>query len=214
MSLVKVSAFSISLDGYGAGPQQGLHSPLGIRGTELHTWMFKTQVFQKMIGGEAGTLDVDNDFAERSFKNVGANIMGRNMFGPQRGPWPDEEWQGWWGDSPPYHTPVFVLTHHARPSLSMKDGTSFHFVSEGIEVALQKAREAARGKDIRINGGVETIRQYLKAGLIDEMHLAVSPVLLGAGENLFAEINLHDLGFRCTEHVPTKSATHVVLKRS
>jgi dihydrofolate reductase len=190
MSKLKVAAFSVSLDGYGAGPDQSIENPLGRRGEELHEWIFPTRMFQKMMGKEDGTQGADNDFADRSFENIGAWIMGRNMFGPIRGPWQDNEWKGWWGDNPPYHVPVFVLTNHARESVSMKGGTVFHFVTGGIESALERAVKAANGKDVRIGGGTSTIRQYLQAGYIDEMHLAFAPVLLGSGEHLFAGIDL------------------------
>jgi dihydrofolate reductase len=213
MSKVKVAAFSISLDGYGAGPRQSLEHPLGVRGTELHGWFFPTDVFKKMQGQSGGSTGIDNDMALQSFDNVGAWILGRNMFGPVRGPWPDDSWKGWWGDTPPYHTPVFELTHHARASLVMKGGTTFHFVTDGAESALRQAKAAAAGKDVRIGGGVATIRQYLVAGQIDEMHLAVSPVLLGEGENLFAGINLHQFGFKIVRTVAGENATHVILKK-
>lgn len=213
MSKLKVCAFSISLDGYGAGPDQSKSEPLGKRGEELHTWFFPTKVFQKMYGKEPGTEGIDNDFAEKSFENVGAWIMGRNMFGPIRGQWPNDEWKGWWGENPPYHVPVFVLTHHPRETVVMKGGTTFHFVTDGIESALDKARKAANGKDIRIGGGVSTVRQYLQAGYIDEMHLAVSPVFLGSGEHLFAGINLPKLGFTETQTTYGKGATHVILRK-
>jgi dihydrofolate reductase len=175
--------------------------------------VFPTRTFQRMVGNDGGTTGVDEDFAARSFANVGAWILGRNMFGPVRGPWPDESWKGWWGDSPPYHTPVFVLTHHPRASITMAGGTTFHFVTDGIHAALEKALAAANGKDVRIGGGVATIRQYLRAGLIDEIHLAIAPVILGSGEHLLADINLLAMGFRCTEHVASEKATHVVLSR-
>lgn len=213
MSKVKVAAFSISLDGFGAGPRQDLKNPLGVRGTELHNWFFPTDVFKKMQGQSGGTHGIDNDFAVRSFDNVGAWILGRNMFGPVRGPWPDDSWKGWWGDNPPYHTSVFVLTHHARAVLPMEGGTTFHFVTDGLDSALTKAKEAANGKDVRIGGGVSTIRQYLLAGQIDEMHLAFSPVLLGEGEHLFAGINLHQLGFASVKTVAGENATHVLLRK-
>ena len=213
LSKLKVSAFSVSIDGYGAGPDQSLQNPLGVGGEALHEWAFPTRTFQRMFGNASGTLGIDEDFAARSFANVGAWILGRNMFGPVRGPWPDDEWKGWWGDEPPYHVPVFVLTHHARAPLEMRGGTTFHFVTDGIEAALDRARQAAGGKDVRLGGGVSTIRQYLQAGLVDEMHLAIAPTLLGAGEALLAGIDLPALGFRCTEHVPTARATHVVLSR-
>jgi dihydrofolate reductase len=214
MSKIKVAAFSISLDGYAAGPDQSREEPLGKRGEELHTWFFPTRMFQSMYGKGNGTEGIDNDFAEKSFENLGAWIMGRNMFGPVRGPWPDNAWKGWWGENPPYHVPVFVLTHHAREPITMGGGTVFHFVTDGIESALEKARKAANGKDIRIGGGTSTVRQYLQAGHIDEMHLAVSPVLLGSGENLFAGLNLPKLGFTDTQTVYGEGATHVILKKS
>lgn len=213
MSKIKVAAFSVSLDGYGAGPDQSLSTPLGKRGEELHQWFFPTRVFQKMYGKEEGTVGVDNDFAEKSFENIGAWIMGRNMFGPIRGPWPDKEWTGWWGENPPYHVPVFVLTNHARETITMKGGTTFHFITDGIESALEKAKKAANGKDIRIGGGVSTVRQFLQAGHIDEMHLAIAPVFLGTGENLFAGIDLPALGFTEIQTVVGKVATHVTMKK-
>lgn len=213
MSKVKVAAFSISLDGYGAGPDQSLENPLGKRGPELHNWFYPTRRFQQMIGKGDGIEGTDNDFAERSFDNIGAWIMGRNMFGPIRGDWPNDEWKGWWGEEPPYHVPVFVLTNHARESITMKGGTVFHFVTDGIESAMAKAKKAANGKDIRIGGGVSTIRQYLQAGLIDEMHLAISPVFLGQGENLFAGIDLPSLGFADIQTTYSKGAAHVIAKK-
>ena len=213
MSKVKVSAFSVSLDGFGAGTDQSKENPLGKRGEELHNWIFPTKMFQKMYGKEDGSEGTDNDFADRSFENLGAWIMGRNMFGPIRGQWPNNEWKGWWGENPPYHVPVYVLTHHPRESLTMKGGTVFHFITDGIESALDKARKAANGKDIRIGGGVSTIHQFLKAGYIDEMHLAVSPVFLGAGEHFFAGIDLPELGFNETQTTYGNSAAHVILKK-
>lgn len=213
MSKLRVAAFTLSIDGYGAGPDQSLDNPLGRIGEGLHRWMIPTDTFQKMYGKD-GTAGTDDDFARRSFDNVGAWIMGRNMFGPVRGPWPDESWRGWWGETPPYHVPVFVLTHHARPPLEMAGGTVFHFVTGGIHEALERARAAAGGKDVRIGGGVSTVRQYLEAGLIDEMHLAISPVLLGGGESLLAGIDLPALGFEVVEHVSTPHALHVVLAKS
>jgi len=214
MSRLKVQSFAISLDGYGAGPNQSLQNPLGERGEELHQWFRGTRTFQRMLGDETkGTDGPDEDFAARGFENIGAWILGRNMFGPVRGPWPDDEWKGWWGDEPPYHVPVFVLTHHARAPLAMKGGTTFYFVTDGIDAALARAREAAGGKDVRLGGGVSTIRQYLQAGLVDEMHLAIAPVLLGQGEALLTGIDLPALGFRVTEHLPTRAATHVVLSK-
>ena len=213
MPKVKVAAFSISLDGFAAGPSQDLHNPLGVRGTELHQWFFPTDTFKKMQGQNGGSAGIDNDMAAQSFDNLGAWILGRNMFGPVRGPWPDDSWKGWWGDEPPYHTPVFVLTHHARAPLAMAGGTTFYFITDGIESALKKAREAAQGKDVRIGGGASTIRQYLAAGQIDEMHLAVSPVLLGEGEHLFHGINLPKLGFSSVRTVAGENATHVFIKK-
>ena len=213
MTKLRVRIFTISIDGYGAGPEQSLDNPLGVGGRTLHPWLVATRTFQQMHGGEGGTTGVDNDFAARGFVNVGAWIMGRNMFGPVRGPWPDETWKGWWGENPPYHNPVFVLTHHARPSITMEGGTVFHFVTEGINAALARATEAAKGKDVQIAGGVETIRQYLRAALIDEMQLAISPVLLGSGEHLFSGIDTLKLGYQCTEHVATPNATHIVLTK-
>ena len=213
MSKLKVLAFSLSIDGYAAGPNQSLENPLGVGGEALHEWAFPTRTFQRMFGKDEGTTGVDEDFAARSFANVGAWILGRNMFGPVRGAWPDDEWKGWWGDEPPYHVPVFVLTHHPRAPIEMKGSTTFHFVTGGIREALQRAREAAGGKDVRVGGGVETVRQYLQADLIDEMHLALAPVLLGRGEALFPSIDLTALGFRCTQREVSPKATHVVLTR-
>ncbi|MGH6948982.1 MAG: dihydrofolate reductase family protein [Kiloniellales bacterium] len=214
MAKLRVHAFTISLDGYGAGPNQDLENPLGVGGVALHEWAFATRTFRRMFGNDGGTTGIDDGFAARGFADIGACIMGRNMFGPVRGPWPDDAWKGWWGDNPPYHTPVFVLTNNPRASLVMDGGTTFHFVTDGIEAALKRATEAANGQDIRLGGGVATIRQYLRAGLIDEMHLAISPVLLGAGEHLLAGVDLPKLGYRCSEHVPTENATHVVVTRS
>ena len=213
MPRVRVNAYSISLDGFGAGPDQGLDHPLGRGGEDLHNWFYPTRTFQRMYGNAPGTTGIDEDFAARSMAGLGAWIMGRNMFGPVRGPWPDDSWKGWWGDEPPYHVPVFVLTHHARPPLEMKGGTVFHFVTGGIDEALFRAKEAAGDRDIRIGGGAATIRQYLEARLTDEMHVAVSPVVLGSGEPLFAGLDLAALGYQVTEHVPTEKATHMVLSR-
>ncbi|UGQ48591.1 dihydrofolate reductase family protein [Massilia endophytica] len=214
MSELKVQSFTVSLDGYGAGPNQSLKTPLGEGGEALHKWLIGTRTFQRMMGDESKGADGPNeDFAARGFANIGAWILGRNMFGPVRGPWPDDSWKGWWGDEPPYHVPVFVLTHHPREPLEMKGGTTFHFVTGGIESAYEQARQAANGKNVRLGGGVATIREYVQAGLVDEMHLAVAPVLLGSGESLFAGMDLRSLGFRCTEHVPTELATHVVLRK-
>ncbi|WP_176733347.1 dihydrofolate reductase family protein [Bosea sp. BIWAKO-01] len=213
MTRLVVRGFSISLDGYGAGPSQDIDNPLGVNGAKLHRWAFGTRTFREMFGQEGGETGVDDDFAARGFANIGAWIMGRNMFGPIRGQWPDETWKGWWGDNPPYHVPVFVLTHHARAPIEMAGGTTFHFVTDGPEAALERAREAAGGKDIRLGGGVATIRHYLRAGAIDEMHLAVSPILLGTGENLFIDLDLPALGYTSTQHSATPAATHVVVTR-
>ena len=213
MSKLRVSSFSMSIDGFGAGVNQSIENPLGVGGMSLHEWVLATRTFKQMFGGEGGSTGVDNDFAVRGFANVGAWILGRNMFGPVRGPWPDDSWKGWWGTNPPYHTPVFVLTHHARESITMEGGTTFHFVTDGIHAALERTRAAAKGQDVRLGGGVATIRQYLRAGLVDEMHLAISPTLLGRGEALLAGIDLQALGFECTEHVGTPSAMHVVLTK-
>jgi dihydrofolate reductase len=214
MSRVRVAAFSVSLDGFGAGPHQDLENPLGTGGLELHKWALATDVFQKMHGGGTGATGVDNEFARESFENVGAWILGRNMFGPVRGPWKDDTWKGWWGDNPPYHSRVFVLTHHARAPLEMQGGTTFFFVTGGIETALDQARRAANGRDVRIGGGVSVIRQYLTAGLIDEMHLAFAPVVLGEGEHLFSGLNLRKLGFVVRRTAAGESATHAVLRKS
>jgi dihydrofolate reductase len=214
MSRLRVNAFSISLDGYGAGPNQNTDTPLGEGGESLHEWIFPTRMFRTLYGNGEGETGPDNDFAERSFENIGAWIMGRNMFGPVRGEWPDDTWKGWWGDNPPYHCDVFVLTHHPRAPLAMEGGTTFHFVTDGIHAALERARASAKGKDIRIGGGSGVIREYLRAGLIDEMHLAVSPVLLGSVEPLLEGIDLPGLGFKVTEHVGTAKATHYVLTRT
>lgn len=213
MGKVRVGAFSVSLDGFGAGPLQDRENPLGIRGLELHAWLQKTAIFRKMQRLPGGSQGVENDFAAKSFENVGAWILGRNMFGPIRGPWKDDSWKGWWGEEPPYHVPVFVLTHHARASLPMKGGTTFYFVTDGPESALKQAKDAAQGHDVRIGGGVAKIRQYLTAGLIDEMHLAFSPVLLGEGENLFVGMHLPKLGFQVSQVTAGEGATHVILKR-
>ena len=214
MSKLRVESFTISLDGFGAGPGQDLDHPLGVGGTSLHGWALATRTFRKhLFGTDDGEGGIDEDFAARSFRNVGAWILGRNMFGPIRGPWPDESWRGWWGENPVYHVPVFVLTHHPRPPLAMDGGTTFHFVTEGIAVALERARAAAEGKDVRLGGGVNAIQQYLRQRLVDEMHLAIAPVLLGAGERLFDGVDLRALGYACTEHVPSSRATHLVLSR-
>jgi dihydrofolate reductase len=214
MSKLRVNAFTVSVDGFGAGPDQDRDHPLGRGGEQLHQWFVPTRTFQRnVLRREGGTTGVDDDVAARSFENLGAWIMGRNMFGPVRGPWPDDEWKGWWGTNPPYHVPVFVLTHHARAPLEMEGGTVFHFVTGGIEAALDQARRAARDKDVRIGGGAATIRQYLQARLIDEMHLAISPVLLGNGEPLFEGIDLPALGYRVKEYASTEAAIHLMVER-
>ena len=213
MSHLRVQSFGISLDGFGAGARQDLENPLGVRGPEIMEWFFPTRVFQKMYGDEEGETGVDNTMAERGFEGVGAWILGRNMFGPVRGPWPDDEWKGWWGDEPPYHVPVFVLTHHARPPLRMKGGTIFHFVTEGIHSALEQAKAAANGADVRIGGGVATVRQYLQARLIDSMHLAVRPILLGEGEELWHGLDMRALGYEVTDLVPGERAMHLFIGR-
>ena len=213
MSRLTVRSFTISLDGYGAGPDQSVKEPLGVGGEELHEWMVTTRTFKALQGKEEGTTGTDDEFTARGFENVGAWIMGRNMFGPVRGDWPDESWKGWWGDNPPYHVPVFVLTNHARRSVEMEGGTTFHFVTDGIEDALYRAKEAAGSRDVRIGGGASTVRQYLEARLIDEMHIALSPVVLGRGESLFGGLDLLALGYEVTEHLPSENATHVVFSR-
>jgi dihydrofolate reductase len=217
MSKLRVESFTISLDGFGAGPDQDLNNPLGVGGTSLHGWAIPTRTFQQKLFGNFGSdgveTGVDDEFAARGFHNVGAWILGRNMFGPVRGPWPDESWRGWWGENPVYQVPVFVLTNHARAPLVMEGGTTFHFVTEGVEVALDRAREAAGGKDVRVGGGVNVIQQYLRQRLIDEMHIAISPVLLGSGERLFEGVNLPALGYACTRHEATARATHLILSR-
>ncbi len=213
MSRVRVHCFAVSIDGYGAGPGQDPANPMGAGGMALHEWVFATRTFKRMHGSEGGTTGIDDGFAARGFTNIGAWILGRNMFGPIRGPWLDADWKGWWGANPPYHTPVFVLTHHPRPSVSMDGGTVFHFVTDGIHAALRRARDAAGGRDIRIGGGVATLRQYLYEGLIDELHLAIAPVLLGSGEHLLSGIDLPKHGYHLSEHVATDNATHLVLTK-
>ena len=213
MAKVRVAGFSVSLDGYGAGPEQSIENPLGKRGMELHEWAFGTKTFRKMTGKAGGSDGVDEGYAARSMTGFGAFILGRNMFGPVRGAWLDESWTGWWGDNPPYHTPVFVLTHYARAPIEMEGGTVFHFVSEGIEAALDQAKTVAGNLDVKIGGGVSTVRQYLQAGLIDELHFAIAPVVLGRGEAIFYGVDMPGLGFRVTEHAATGQATHVVLSR-
>ena len=221
MSKLRVNAFSISIDGYGAGPSQALEAPLGVGGEALHEWFVSTPSFQRShggaaaqsAGGEAASHGVDDEFASRSMENLGAWIMGRNMFAPTREAWTDDGWKGWWGSNPPYHVPVYVLTHHARAPITMDGGTTFHFVTDGIHAALELAKKSAEGRDIRVGGGVATVRQYLAAALIDELHLTISPVLLGRGEQLFAGIDTLRLGYKCTEHVAGGKATHIVLRK-
>jgi len=213
MGKVRVAGFAVSLDGFGAGPEQSLQDPLGKRGEELHEWFFPTKTFRAMLGQEGGSEGVDDDYARRSMDGFGAFILGRNMFGPVRGEWPDQSWKGWWGDNPPYHAPTFILTHHARDPIVMEGGTTFYFVTDGIETALEQAKAAAGDLDIKIGGGVSTVRQYLQAELIDELHFAFSPVMLGQGEAMFAGIDLPALGFTVTETAATELATHVVLSR-
>jgi dihydrofolate reductase len=213
MSKLRVQSFAVSIDGFGAGPNQDLQHPLGVRGPELMDWFFHTRLWSKMHGQEGGEEGIDNGFAEQGFSGVGAWILGRNMFGPVRGPWPDDSWKGWWGDEPPYHTPVFVLTHHPRPSLKMAGGTEFHFVTDGIHAALDLAKAAAGGRDVRIGGGVSTIRQYLQARLIDELHLAIRPVLLGTGVSLWDGIDTHALGYECEKFITGERASHVFLRK-
>jgi dihydrofolate reductase len=213
MAKLRVHSFSISLDGFGAGPRQGLENPLGAGGLALHEWVFPTRTFRQMHGDAGGANGIDDEFAARGSEGIGAWIMGRNMFGPVRGPWPDASWRGWWGENPPYHTAVFVLTRHPRAPLRMEGGTEFRFVTGGIHEALEQATAAAGGKDVRLGGGVSTIRQYLEAKLVDLMHLAITPALLGSGEHLLTGIDLPALGYQCTEHVPTAAATHIVLTR-
>jgi dihydrofolate reductase len=213
MTRVRVESFTISLDGYGAGPHQDASNPLGVGGTDLHRWLFPTRTFQRaLFGKDGGTTGVDDDFASRGFQNVGAWILGRNMFGPIRGPWPDMNWKGWWGANPPYHVPVFILTHHARPPIEMEGNTTFQFITGGIREALDRGREAAAGRDVRIGGGPNTIQQYLREGLLDELHIAIAPVLLGSGERLFEGVDLRALGYECVKFVPSEKAMHVVLR--
>lgn len=214
MPKLRVNSFAISLDGFGAGPDQSLDNPLGVNGTKLHEWFYPTRTFQKVIGKDGGISGIDEDFARRGMENLGAWILGRNMFGPVRGPWRDEDWKGWWGDTPPYHVPVFVLTHHPRPPLAMDGGTTFHFVTGGHLAALDLARKAAGAKDIRVGGGVATIRSYLQDGLIDEMHMVVSPVLLGSGEHLLGGLDLIKLGYSAGPYQFGEKAAHVTLTKS
>jgi dihydrofolate reductase len=214
MSKVRILNFTISLDGYGAGPNQTMENPLGLGGEELHNWMVKTATFRKMYGEEGGDEGIDNDFTVRGLSNIGAWILGRNMFTLSRGAWSDDDWKGWWGENPPYHGPAFILTHHPRASIPMEGGTTFHFVTEGIHVALERARKAAGEKDVRILGGVNVIRQYLQERLVDEMHIPISPMVLGSGEHLYKDINLLELGYKLVEHVSTSDAMHLVFTKS
>src|SRR5229473_1554844 len=213
MPKVRVAGFGVSLDGFSAGTEQSLNDPLGKRGPEIFQWFFHTKTFCAMHGQEGGSIDVDDEFAWRSMENFGAFILGRNMFGPVRGPWPDRSWKGWWGDNPPFHTGVVVLTHHEHPPIKMKGGTTFYFVTNGIDAALKKAVAEADGKDVRLGCGVSTVREYVKAGLVDEIHLAIIPTLLGAGEHLLSGIDLAKMGYRCVEYVPSARAAHVVLRK-
>lgn len=213
VSKLRVQSFAVSIDGFGAGPNQDLQHPLGVRGPELMDWLFHSRLWCKMHGQDGGEEGIDNGFAEQGFSGIGAWILGRNMFGPVRGPWPDDSWKGWWGDEPPYHTPVFVLTHHPRPPLIMAGGTEFHFVTAGIHAALDLAKAAAGGRDVRLGGGVSTIRQYLRARLIDELHLAIRPVLLGTGEHLWDGIDVHALGYECANFISGERASHLILRR-
>ena len=213
MQKLRVESFTISIDGFGAGPNQSLENPLGVGGEDLHKWFLPTKTFQQnVLGKSGGTTGVDNDFAEKGFKNLGAWILGRNMFSPYRG-LPNLSWKGWWGNNPPYHVPVFILTNHKRESIEMEGGTTFHFVTEGIHAALERAFDSANGKDVRVGGGANVIRQYLNAKLIDEMHIAVSLILLGSGENLFLNTDLLSLGYKCTDHVYADNATHLIIRK-
>lgn len=214
MGRVRVAGFSVSLDGFGAGPEQSLQDPLGKRGPELFSWFFGTRTFKAMVGKDGGSKGVDETFARRSMEGFGAFILGRNMFGPEREEWLDNDWKGWWGDNPPYHAPTFILTHHDRESIVMEGGTTFHFVTDGIHSALERARDAAGARDVKIGGGVSTVRQYLQVRLIDELHFALSPVMLGRGEAMFEGLDLPALGYCVTESTATDLATHVVLGRS
>ena len=213
MTKLRVLSFGVSLDGYAAGPNQDVGHPLGVGGEALLKWLFETRTFQKIHGNEGGETGVDDEFAARGFSNTGAWIIGRNMFGPIRGEWPDDSWKGWWGGNPPFHAPVFVLSHYPRESITMAGGTTFHFVTNGIQAALKRAKESANGQDVRLGGGVATIQQYLRARLIDEMHLAIAPILLGSGEQLFSGLDAVALGYFCSEHVSSVNATHIVLTR-
>ena len=214
MQKLRVNSFTVSVDGFGAGPNQSLDNPMGLGGNALHQWFVPTKTFRHMTGEEGGSTGVDEEFAARGFANLGAWILGRNMFGPIRGPWPDDSWKGWWGDRPPYGVPVFVLTHYAREPVEMEGGTTFYFVTDGIHAALERAFLAAAGKDVRLGGGVSTIQQFLRAQLVDELHLAVSPLVLGSGERLFQDIDLPALGYQCADHASTENALHVIIKKA
>jgi dihydrofolate reductase len=214
MPMLRVHNFAISLDGYGAGPDQSRDNPLGVGGTRLHEWAFATRSQRRTHGMSGGEEGVDDEFVMRGNNGIGATIMGRNMFGPVRGPWGDEEWTGWWGENPPFHHPVFVLTHYPRPSISMEGGTTFHFVTDGVESALEQAFNAAGGADVRLGGGASTIQQYLRAGLIDEMHLAIVPTLLGDGERLFDNLDGGLEVYECVEFVASPAVAHVRLVRT
>jgi dihydrofolate reductase len=211
---LRVHNFAVSLDGFAAGPDQSVENPLGVGGTRLHEWAFETRSARRTHGMEGGETGVDDDFIAEGDQGIGATIMGRNMFGPIRGPWTDDEWKGWWGDEPPYHHPVFVLTHHERAEIPMEGGTTFHFVVDGIETARERALEAAGGKDVRIGGGAATIQEYLRAGLLDEMHVAVVPIFLGRGERLFGDFDIQELGYDCVEHVSSPAVTHLRIRRT
>jgi len=211
---LRILNFAISLDGYAAGPDQSVDNPLGVGGTRLHEWAFATRTGRAIHGMEGGEQGLDDDFLAAGDRDIGATIMGRNMFGPIRGSWGDAEWKGWWGDEPPYHHPVFVLTHHARDSLEMAGGTTFHFVDDGIEAALARALQAAGGSDVRLGGGAATIQQYLRAGLVDELHVAIVPILLGRGERLFDHLGGGAPGYECVELVSSPAVTHARLQRS
>ncbi len=215
MGKLRVDSFGISIEGYGAGSGQDLENPYGVGGRIVHEWRVTTQTYLNAHGDSSreGSTGVDDHFEARSFQNIGAWIIGRNMFGPVRGPWPNHDWKGWWGSNPPFHVPVFVLTHHDRPSIEMEGDTTFHFVTDGIESALKQAREAAGEKDIRLGGGVATVREYLKAGLVDEMHLAICPTLLGTGEHLLRDLDLPRSGYRSVEYFPSPSVAHIVIKK-
>jgi dihydrofolate reductase len=214
MPKLRVHSLAVSLDGYAAGPDQDVDHPLGVGGERLHEWVFETRFGRRMIGGDGGSEGVDDEFLARGDVGIGATVMGRNMFGPIRGPWDGEAWKGWWGDNPPYHHPVFVLTHHARPPVTMEGGTTFHFVTDGIEAALERAFAAADGQDVRLGGGTATVQQYLRAGLVDELHVAIVPILLGSGERLFDDLDGAVGRYECVELVSSPSVAHVRLART